>query len=239
MSTVPKDGDPKDVDPKDVQDPKDTAMTNNISASAALLQRPIPADALHERTVQLAAPMPQKTGQSDVCSVLVFRLGAEWFALSAGLCRQVISPLTAHILPHRSTDTLLGVVNVRGQMLLKVSFFDLLGLSSVASSERTRSENNRANAAERTAENSTAAKVYPRMVVIEKALPAGGSDVWVFDVDELDGIHPIAFDAMESPAAGVQTSTATCTRRVFLWQNRRVSLLDDTRLFDTLRHRAL
>jgi len=119
---------------------------------------------------------------------------------------------------------------VRGQMLLKVSFLEALGLSPISQDEDNR---------ENSPDNRIAAKVYSRMVVIEKALPSGGSDVWVFDVDELDGIHAIELDILEAPAAGVQTSASTCTYRVFQWQNRRVSLLDDTRLFDSLRTYAL
>lgn len=199
----------------------------SMSASASLLQRPISAAALRDRTAQLATPLPQ-TGQSDLCSVLVFRLGREWFAISASLCCQVMSPLAAHTLPHCSNGTLLGVVNVRGQMLLKVSLLEVLGLSSTLS-----------NAAATETEESPRTQVYPRMVVIEKTVSAGGSDVWVFEVDELDGIHSIALDDLAAPAAGVQLSAATCTRRVFLWQNRRVSLLDDAGLFNAVRLRAL
>lgn len=203
---------------------------STMCASAALLQRPLSAEAQREQTAQLAIPLPN-TCNSDVRSVLVFRLGKEWFALPAGLCRQVLSPLPAHTLPHRSNATLLGVVNVRGQMLLKVSFLEVLGLGAAISQEAHK-------------DNSLATKVYPRMVVIEKALSGKacselGSDIWVFEVDELDGIHPIELAVLESPAVGVQSSAYSCTQQVFLWQDRRVSLLDDTRLFDALRQRAL
>jgi len=204
-----------------------------MNASAALLHRSILTEALDERTAQLAAPLP-RTRQSNMLSVLVFRLRREWFALSASLCRQVISPMAAHTLPHRSNGTLLGVVNVRGQMLLKVSLLEVLGLPFAASdSDCTEPVSGHG------LKGGAAAKAYPRMVVIEQALPSGGSDVWVFEVDELDGIHPIELNALESPAAGVQMSASACTRRVFLWQNRRVSLLDDTQLINTLRQRAL
>lgn len=205
---------------------------NPNTSTTTLLQRSIPAAVIKERTAQLRAPLTQ-ADQLNACSVLVFRLGQEWFALSADLCRQVLSPLVAHTLPHRSNSTLLGIVNVRGQMLLKVSFLAVLGLSATDASPLDGMNK------EKQLDLHVATKVYPRMVVIEKNLPAGHSDVWAFDVDELDGIHSISIDTLESPAAGVQTSPATCTRRVFLWQKRRVSLLDETQLFDALRRRAL
>lgn len=185
-------------------------------ASASLLQRPLPDDYRAQQTTQLTIPQ-HRSEASGAFSALIFRLAQEWFALPAGLCHQVLLPVTAHTLPHRSNATLLGVVNVRGQMLLKVSLSNLLGLSA--------SQTNNAH-------------IYPRMVVIEKTTQTGESDRWVFDVDELDGIHTVARNQIEPPAAGVKSAIA-CTQNLFVWQEKRVNLLDDHRLFEALRQQAL
>lgn len=206
----------------------DTAVAKQTpKAIAALLQRPMPADYGAEQTAQLAAPL--SLGESaNVCSLLIFRLCEEWFALSAGLCSQVLSPLKAHTLPHRSNDTLLGIVNVRGQMLLKVSLQSVLSLQTdhqafVVADQRSQAR---------------ATQAYKRMVVLEKAA-ANGPEVWVFEVDELEGIHSVSLDTLESPPAGVEASTETHTRQIFLWQERRINWLDDSRLFEALRQCAL
>ncbi|MEL6158326.1 MAG: chemotaxis protein CheW [Cyanobacteria bacterium J06623_5] len=203
----------------------------DMTASACLLQRPMSAEYLAEQTAQLATALP-KTGAGETCSAMIFRLGREWFALPAGLCVQVLPPVPAHTLPHRSNSTLLGVVNVRGQMLLKVSLIEILGLTPHAT----------ANYAPEAPDNSIAeakGKIYPRMMVVEKLDGQGDSDVWVFEVDELDGIHAIGHDQLESAAAGIKTDAIACTSQVFLWQGHRVNYLEDEQLFEALRQRAL
>ncbi|MEL6468966.1 MAG: chemotaxis protein CheW [Cyanobacteria bacterium J06623_4] len=202
-----------------------------MTASACLLQRPMSAEYLAEQTDKLATSLPQ-TSAGATLSAMIFRLGQEWFALPAGLCMQVLPPVPAHTLPHRSNSTLLGVVNVRGQMLLKVSLMDILGLS----------DNAAASYASGSSKNLTArakGKIYPRMMVVKKSHGQGESDVWVFEVDELDGIHAIWYDQIEAAAAGITTDAIACTSQVFVWQGHRVNFLDDERLFEALRQRAL
>ena len=193
-------------------------IKQHSSASTRLLGRAIPANYRAAQTEQIA--QSQQVAAASKVSALIFRLGHEWFALPSVLCHQVLEPLTAHTIPHRSNQTLLGVVNVRGQMLLKVSLLQVLGLS-------------------RDTSDATTVKHCPRMVVVEKAMESGGSDTWVFDVDELYGIQPVLFSELEPPATGTGNSPATCTRYLFLWQGIRVNFLDDIRLFETLRQQAL
>ena len=209
------------------------------TASAALLHRPVPVDYRVEQTEKIATPLSQGD-HTQTCSLVIFRLAQEWFALPAGLCSQVLSPLKPHTLPHRSNDTLLGIVNVRGQMLLKVSLRSLLCLQD---SEPTLGV---------TASARDVSRAYSRMMVIEKAATSERErsseiaenapetpQVWAFDVDELEGIHSIALNIVEAPPMSVETSTTACTQRIFLWQGHRVSWLNDHQLFEALRHRAL
>jgi len=55
---------------------------------------------------------------SNTVSVLIFRLGVEWFGLSAKLFKEVTQTKKIHTVPHRSNQIFLGVVNVRGELLL-------------------------------------------------------------------------------------------------------------------------
>ncbi|MEO0768218.1 MAG: chemotaxis protein CheW [Cyanobacteria bacterium J06649_4] len=206
----------------------------HLSASASLLQQQVPIEYLAERTQQLATPLSQ-TAHLETMSVLIFRLGQEWFALRATLCQQVLLPLVAHTLPYRSNQTLLGVVNVRGQMLMKVSLSSVLKLPTRQESAlNTQVSSSRSPSNGPTEEK----RVYPRMVVVEKATLTSERETWVFDVDELEGIHSVCHDLLESPPVGVTTGSA-CTQKLFVWQGQRVNLLDDNRLFDALRQQAL
>ncbi|MEL6553423.1 MAG: chemotaxis protein CheW [Cyanobacteria bacterium J06621_11] len=212
------------------------------SSSSRLLQRLSPLDYREAQTAQLAAPLPN-TRSSERMAVLIFRLCQEWFALPASLCRQVLAPIPAHTLPHRSNSTLIGVVNVSGQMLLKVSLFALLGGLSDVPIESSQSGKEIAQS-KRSGEAALSSRLeaYARMVVLEKAGAEGSTEVWVFEVDELEGIGAVALDCLELPAAVPVNSaqvSSTYTRRIFLWQGIPVNLLDDDRLFEALRQHAL
>ncbi len=198
------------------------------SAGTQLLQRAIAPEYRAQQTAQLAAPLPDNDS-SQLFSVLIFRLAQEWLALPAGLCQQVLSPLAPHTLPHRTNNTLLGIVNIRGQLMLKVSLLEILGLEILGT----------ASAIDATESAVADTKVYPRMIVVKKTLETGGEESWVFDVDELHGIHALSFGQLEKAAAGASVGANTCTRNVFSWNGQRVSCLDDVRFFEALRQRAL
>lgn len=216
-----------------------TQIANAQTASAYLLQRSASPEHLSAQAARLAEPLSHAASPtasstaSQSRSVLVFRLGREWFALPASRCQQVLIPVSAHTLPHRTNATLLGVVNVQGQMLLKVSLRAILdyqpgvsqpGVSQAVSSQAVSSQ--------------PGPKVYSRMVVIERTV-ADEPETWVFDVDELEGIQTVLDHRLEAVAAGVTASNSACTHRVFVWAEQRVSLLDDDQLFEALRQRAL
>ncbi|MGC1305913.1 MAG: chemotaxis protein CheW [Phormidesmis sp.] len=213
-----------------------TNAQSKKDASAQLLQRPVSPGYLAEQTAQLAASA-QRDHRADLLSVLIFRLGSEWLALSAERCQQVLPVATIHTLPHRSNQTLLGVVNVRGQLLLKVSLSAVLDLKAALGKSASR----QADVSSKSV--SDGAKAYPRAVVIERKTESGSLETWVFDADELYGIYAIAIDQLEHPAgresAADSASNQTCVRHIFSWREQKVSFLDDSRLFKALRQQAL
>ncbi|MFK8183750.1 MAG: chemotaxis protein CheW [Phormidesmis sp.] len=202
--------------------------TDTIKATA-LLQRTIPDSYRTQQTAQIAETTTQHRPSTALFTALIFRLGREWLALPAAICQQILSPVASHTLPQRSNSTLLGVVNVRGQLLLKVSLLEILGLPSrpaLASSALT------STASEQTFRG------YRRMIVAEKMLD-GCLDVWAFEVDELYGVHSLSAEEFQPAATGISAVSSACTRHVFSWHNQQVNVLDDTKLFNALRLKAL
>lgn len=196
---------------------------------ARLLDRPASSTYRAQQTEQVSQRLPADQAQSEIAkplSLLVFRLSREWLALPACLCQQILSPLPFHTLPHRSNRTLLGIVNVRGQLLLKVCLKEALGVSAPHAAAVTKPA------------ELNSVKVYPRMVVLEKPVENHCADIWAFDVDELSGVHSILLSQLE-PAVSVTSADETCVRNVFAWREQRVSILDDDRLFDVLKRRSL
>ena len=200
-----------------------------ITAGAQLLNRPTPPTYKAQQTEQVSQQLLADCKQGESAkplSLLVFRLGQEWLALPARLCQQILSPLPFHTLPHRSNRTLLGIVNVRGQLLLKVCLKETLGLNASHVARVARPT------------ELTSVNVYPRMVILEKTVDNHCADIWAFDVDELYGVHSVSLSQLES-AAGMASSEETCVCNVFAWREQRVSVLDDDRLFNALRKRSL
>jgi len=83
--------------------------------AALLLDREAPAGA--PLSALPAIPEPTERGQS----VTIFRLGAEWFALPTLMLDEIVTPRAVHSLPHRRDPGLLGLVNVRGELVVCVS----------------------------------------------------------------------------------------------------------------------
>lgn len=155
-------------------------------------------------------------------SVLIFRLGIECFALSAKLFREVTSRTMIHQVPHRTNQTFLGLANVRGELLLCISLKHLLGLSSQPN--------------ETTAEKSMRLSpvVYQRTIAIEK-----NGKSWVFEADEIYGIHRLTAEDLRNVPAVSSKSTKAYTQGIIQWNDRSVNLLDDELLFYTLDRRIL
>lgn len=203
---------------------------DNKKAATALLQRAIPTAYREEQTAQVSEKETQHRHSASLFTALIFRLGREWLALPAAICQQILSPVASHTLPQRSNSTLLGVVNVGGQLLLKVSLLDVLGLpdscepdTKIATKPITQK----------------AFQGYRRMVVAQKTLENGQSDIWAFEVDEIYGVHSLSLEDLQPVAAGIAAATSACTHYVFAWHNQQVNVLDDTKLFNALRLRAL
>jgi chemotaxis signal transduction protein len=62
-------------------------------------------------------------------SLVVFKLCGEWFGLDVDCFRDVVSPRLVHSIPGRETEFLDGVVNVEGELMLKVNPNRILGLT--------------------------------------------------------------------------------------------------------------
>ncbi len=165
---------------------------------------------------------------SNTVSVLIFRLGVEWFGLSAKLFREVTQTQRIHTVPHRSNQIFLGVVNVRGELLLCISLRHLLGLGTTDSQLK--------NAGKPT---HLSPVVYQRMIVMAK-----DGNSWVFVADEVYGIERLSGQELQHTAAVNAKSinaksNGVYTQALIKWKDGLINLLDDRLLFYTLDRRIL
>jgi chemotaxis-related protein WspD len=153
------------------------------------------------------------TAELDTQSVVIFRVGAEWLALSTGVVSEFVNLLPIHSLPHRRNGIVMGLVSVRGELLVCVSLGQLLGVEP---------------AIEPRPEKGGIAR--GRLLVIRR-------EDWrtVCPVDEVHGIHRIETRESRDIPATVAKAAATYSRALLHWNTQSVALLDDELLFYTLK----
>jgi chemotaxis-related protein WspD len=178
------------------------------AAGRQFLNITTPEGYLEEWTERLAAPLEHIA--EDVERVLIFRVGEEWLALPVRALVEVATPRPVHRVPHRS-GLLAGLVNIRGELYLCANLAGALGHRGPA----------------------PAAPSKPRLLVVRRE-----SESWVFPVDEVLQVDRIAAGELTDVPATVGRASGHLARGVFSWCGRSVGLLDEGRLFESLRART-
>ena len=178
------------------------------AAGAQVLDRSLPADYRAEQSQQFA--VEQRRSRPGHASAVLFRLGDEWLALPTKAIQEVAERRPIHSLPHRPNGIVLGVTNVRGELLICVSLADLLKIGGLVTGERLRS-------------------CYQRLLVVNWE----GSRM-AFPAEETQG--PCRFYPQELQPSPVTLARAkpSHTQGLIPWQRRNASLLDPASLFAEL-----
>jgi chemotaxis-related protein WspD len=178
------------------------------AAGAQLLERSLLPD--YRRDWALHFARPKQTITAGEISVVLFRLGTEWLGLPTDSFQEVAEMRKIHTIPHRRKGVLLGIVNVRGELVLCVALDKILGLS-------------------RTTEKSGDRAVYERLLVA-----SAESRRIAFPVDEVHGVHRFNADALRDPPATLSKSGASYTLGVLPWNGKLTICLDAELLFPAL-----
>jgi chemotaxis-related protein WspD len=177
-------------------------------AAASLLQRISPDGYIAEWTRHAAHP--ETPAEPDRRSVLIFRVGTEWLALPSPVVIEVSEQRPIRSLPHRRKGTMLGLVSVRGELLVCMSLARALGLAAAAGERRQ------------------GHLVHARMLVLRR-----NEARVVCAVDEVHGLHAFPGQALRDVPATVAKGATTHAKAVLTWQERSVGILDDQSLFQT------
>jgi len=146
----------------------------------------------------------------DTLSLVIFRLGSESLGLPTRGFREIASERVIHALPHRRSGLLLGLANVRGELLVCISLERMLGLEP----KRDPSTSEKARRAPR------------RLLVLEHERHAAACPV-----DEVRGVQRFHTRELKGVPATVAKATATYTKAVLPWQEGPVGVLDFELLF--------
>ena len=178
------------------------------AAGTQLLNRPLPPGYRHEQTRHFA--IEKDSSEPAKTSSVIFRIRSQWLGLPTQAFQEVAERRPIHSLPHRRRGIVLGLTNIRGELLVCVSLGHLLGLEPTGFLEALRS-------------------AYHRLLIVNWE----GSRV-AFPVDEVHGPHRFHHHDVKEPSPLFGASAPAFTRGVLPWQESAVILLDADLLFPTL-----
>jgi chemotaxis-related protein WspD len=178
------------------------------AAAAQFLDRPIAPDYRREWTEHFA--IDKQIATPAKISAVIFRVGGEWLGMPTQAFQEVAERRVMHTIPHRRQGVVLGIVNVRGEILICASIGKLLGLKSTAVVKRQLA-------------------VFGRLLVADW----NGQRV-AFPVDEVHGVHRFHAADLRGVPATVANSTISCATGVFPWRNFTVGYLDPDAMFTSL-----
>jgi len=178
------------------------------SAAHRLLDRPLPEEYRREWTAHFS--QEKKRAAQSKLSAVVFRISDEFLALPTQAFQEVAESRRIHSLPHRRQGIVLGLVNIRGELLICVSLGRLLGLDRLPPRQVPRAG-------------------YDRFLVASWE----GSRL-VFPVEEVHGIHRFQAQELREPPATVTKSQPSFSEGILLWREKAVGFLDPALLFSSL-----
>ncbi len=180
------------------------------AAASGFLDTELTGDYLQQCTEQVAQGKPL-TG-ADQISIVVFRLGDEWFGLPTAILKEVVSVRSVHSVPHRRNGVLLGLSNIRGELLPCFSLQQVLGLDLADTSTAERPDKSHS--------------VGGRLLVMSRENSRA-----VCHVSEVHGIVHFYPRDITPASATITKAAAAYTRSVLAWKEKMVGLLSDEMLF--------
>jgi chemotaxis-related protein WspD len=180
------------------------------SVAAQLFGAELPASYLEHWTTHFAAE--PKVESEQMQTALIFRVGAEWLALSPRSVKEIVEGRPTHSVPHRRSSVLLGLSNIGGELLLCVALGRLLGFEKAELGQSASKQ------------------------TIDRRLVVAGREAsrFVFPVDRVDSIHRFKSSELKATPSTVGKAHNAFLSGILLWQGRSVGCLDEKLLFDML-----
>lgn len=181
------------------------------AAAGQILDRERVIDGLEETTRLFAANKLDERAADR--SAFVFRVATEWLALPTSVLDEVADLRVIHSLPHRRSGVVLGLANVRGELLVCVSLAQLLGIEAVAETTAGRGQR----------------VVHRRLLVLRN-----DSGRLAFPVDEVHGTQRFDEQELKPVPTTVAKASASYSRAMLSWREHAVGFLDEELLFHSL-----
>lgn len=181
------------------------------SAGRGLLEREPPPDYIDDWTMLLAKK--NQAALTKTLSILVFRIGDEYLAVSIGLIKEIVEMGKMHRIPHKSNSVIKGLVSIRGELKICVSLGGLLGIKK---SESSYFDQHYISYSE-------------RLIMIVKS-----DDEFVFPVSEVIGIHRVDPGTLQNAPSTISNSMSSNIMGIYKVDSRTIGMLDENKLFSGL-----
>ena len=179
---------------------------------------------------QALETVPEENNPDEI-SVLIFKLANEWFSLAAESLTEVTPLRRIHTIPHRSNTIFMGMVNVRGQLLLCCSLHGLLGLKQLDLQPLISHKND----GKQTIQTSDdAAILTPERLLVTSLTINRVTRRWTFPVNEVAGVHRIGREELREVPSTLGKPGQRLSSALFHWNSNTVSLLDTSQLFEDI-----
>jgi chemotaxis-related protein WspD len=183
--------------------------TYSVAAASLLDRAPPVGEAAIWRSESAS---PKRLPIEGTESILIFRVGGEWLGLQSAFIKEIAEERKIHSLPHQRNTAVLGIVNIRGALVLCMSLTRLLNVEEANGEEQIQNRN-----------------LFKPMLVTNH-----GEHTVVFPVDEVDGVHRFSQSALAPVLSTVSHTAAIYTKGILPWRDRTVGVLDGDSLFYAL-----
>lgn len=178
------------------------------AAGLRLLDKALPPDYRREWTQHFA--QERRLPETGNASVILFRIQNDWLALPTRNFQEVAEKRPMHSLPHGHRGIILGLANVRGELVICISLGHLLQLNCVPSMGSLRLN-------------------HKRLLVIQCE-----SGRLAFPVDEVQGPHRFAPHDLQNSPGSLSPASSRFVHGLLRWQEHSAGLLDPDQLLSGL-----
>lgn len=168
-----------------------------IKSGLTLLDRGLPNGYTTENT---AIYKREKIGQSEkLFSCIIFRTGAEWYAIKSSILSEICETSEVHSIPHNRQEIIAGLVNIRGEIEICVSFNALCATQNSPKASRNKS----------------------RMIILNL-----DSGKYAYQADEVLGIYKIQESAIQHTPSSISATGTHLIEGVFDFKDTHIGLIN-------------
>ena len=161
----------------------------------------------------IISEVPEAAQDYKEIPVVVFRLGDQWFGLAVNAFLEIATLRKINTIPHKTDPVILGIVNLRGQLRICFSLHKLLDVEESVSLAEDR-------------------VYYSRLVAISCE-----EGTWTFVVNEVDSIYTVDFLHLSNIPVNISLARENYLKGVAEINDRKVYIIDEEMLFNSLKRR--